>query len=109
LSAPELPLEVTVPEAADMRAKGAAIIDVREPWEFDQGHIEDALLIPLKSLPQRVAEVPRDRPVVINCHHGGRSMQAVNYLRQQGFGNVTNMEGGIDRWSLEIDPSIARY
>ncbi|WP_206420107.1 rhodanese-like domain-containing protein [Minwuia thermotolerans] len=109
MSAPELPLEVTVAEAADMRAKGAAIVDVREPWEFDQGHIEDALLIPLKSLPQRVAEVPRDRPVVINCHHGGRSMQAVNYLRQQGFGNVTNMEGGIDRWSLEIDPSIARY
>lgn len=92
-----------------MLDEGAAILDVREPWEFEQARIEGAVLIPLKSLSGRVAEVPTDRPVVVNCHHGGRSMQAVNFLRQQGLNNVTNLEGGIDRWSLEIDPSIARY
>jgi len=109
LSASELPIEVTVQEAADLRAKGAAIIDVREPWEFENGHIEGALLIPLQSLPERVAEVPADRPVIINCHHGGRSMRAVQFLRGQGHNHIANLQGGIDRWSQEIDPSIARY
>lgn len=104
-----MPLQVDVRTASEMRDKGAAVVDVREPWEFDQGHIEGSIPIPLKSLPGRMDDVPKDRPVIINCHHGGRSMQAVNFLRQQGFGNVTNLEGGIDRWSLEIDPSIARY
>ncbi len=92
-----------------MRDAGAAIVDVREPWEYEQGHIEGAVLIPLQTLPGRLDDVPGDRPVIINCHHGGRSMQAVQFLRAQGHANVTNLEGGIDRWSLDIDSSIARY
>jgi rhodanese-related sulfurtransferase len=50
-----------------------------------------------------------DRPVIFNCHHGMRSMQAVSWLRQQGYDNVTNLHGGIDLWSQEIDSSVARY
>ena len=92
-----------------MLGDGAVMVDVREQWEYDQGHIEGSIHIPLQTLPARIADVPQDRPVVINCHHGGRSMQAVQFLRAQGRDNVTNLEGGLDRWSLDIDPSIARY
>lgn len=109
MSMPDLPVEVTVQQAEELRQQGAVIVDVREAWEFEQGHIEGALLIPLQSLPERASEVPSDAPVVINCHHGGRSMRAVQFLRGQGISNVTNLQGGLDRWSLEIDPSIARY
>ena len=109
MSAKELPLEVTVQQAEEMRQNGAAVVDVREPWEYEQGHIDGAIPIPLQTLPERIADVPADQPVVINCHHGGRSMRAVQFLRSQGRTNVTNLQGGLDRWSQEIDPSIARY
>lgn len=109
MSAQELPVEVTVQQAEDLRKQGAAIVDVRETWEYEQGHIEGALHIPLGELTARADEVPTDRPVVINCHHGGRSMRAVQFLRSQGHNHISNMQGGLDRWSLEIDPSIARY
>jgi len=109
LSATEQPLEVSVTQAQEMIGAGAALIDVREQWEFDQSRIDGAVLIPLQSLPSRLNEIPTDRPVVIQCHHGGRSMKAVQFLRAQGMNNITNLQGGIDRWSLEIDSSIARY
>lgn len=109
MSATEQPLEVSVTQAQEMIGAGAALIDVREQWEFDQSRIDGAVLIPLQSLPSRLDEIPTDRPVVIQCHHGGRSMKAVQFLRAQGMNNITNLQGGIDRWSLEIDSSIARY
>ena len=109
MSATEQPLEVSVTQAQEMIGAGAALIDVREQWEFDQSRIDGAVLIPLQSLPSRLNEIPTDRPVVIQCHHGGRSMKAVQFLRAQGMNNITNLQGGIDRWSLEIDSSIARY
>ncbi len=109
MSAAEQPLQVTVQQGKAMIDEGAALIDVREAWEFEHCKIEGATHIPLQSLPGRVADIPTDRPVVISCHHGGRSMQAVQYLRAQGMAHVANLEGGIDRWSLELDPTIARY
>jgi rhodanese-related sulfurtransferase len=109
LSAQELPIEVTVQQAEELRKQGAVILDVREDWEFEQGHIDGALHIPLQTLPARLDDVPKDQRVVINCHHGGRSMRAVQFLREQGHNHIANLQGGLDRWSQEIDPSIARY
>lgn len=109
MSAQELPVEVTVQQAEELKKQGAVIVDVRENWEFEQGHIDGAVHIPLGELGDRAGEVPTDKPVVINCHHGGRSMRAVQFLRSQGHNHIANLQGGLDRWSLEIDPSIARY
>lgn len=105
-----LPLEVTPTEARSLvQESNALIIDVREKWELELCRIAGTHHIPLQDLPQRRDEVPADRPVIINCHHGMRSMQAVSWLRQQGYDNVTNLHGGIDLWSQEIDSSVARY
>lgn len=106
-------LEISVQETKrlmDERAK-MFLLDVRQPQEYEQVNIEGATLIPLPQLAARLSELEphRDEPIVVHCHHGGRSMQATIFLRQQGFTNVKNMTGGIDAWSLQIDPSKPRY
>jgi rhodanese-related sulfurtransferase len=87
------------------------LLDVRQPEEHARVNIEGARLIPLGELSRRLDEIDayRDRPIVVHCHHGGRSMQATMFLRQRGFTNVRNMAGGIDAWSLQIDPAKPRY
>jgi rhodanese-related sulfurtransferase len=86
------------------------LVDVREPFEFQQARIEGSELIPMRSVPQSLASLEgEEAPVIVFCHHGGRSLQVVGWLRQQGVENCTSMEGGIDRWSLEIDPAVPRY
>src|SRR5579883_410270 len=85
------------------------ILDVREPWEIEIAALPDVLSIPLHELVGRVADVPRDRPVAVMCHHGGRSAQATAWLRQQGFARVMNVAGGIDSWARTVDPSVSRY
>lgn len=104
-----VPLEVEPAEAADLLREGAVLVDVREGWEFAGCSIPGAIHIPLGELVARVAEIPAGRTVVVNCHHGGRSLRAVQWLRSQGHTHATNMRGGIDRWSIEIDSSIPRY
>lgn len=89
--------------------KPHVLIDVREPDEFETARIEGAVLIPLGELPQRLSEVPKDKPVVVQCHHGGRSARAVGFMLQNGFSDVKNLEGGIDAWSDRVDPAVARY
>jgi len=82
------------------------VIDVREDWEFAEGHIPGAVLIPLQSLPERLDEVPRDQPVVVACRSGNRSGQAFRFLEGEGFDNVSNMTGGMIAWrehGLEVD------
>jgi adenylyltransferase/sulfurtransferase len=92
-------------------AKGAPIriIDVREPYEWAIARLADARLIPLNSLPGVVHTLARDADIVVYCHHGMRSAAAVEWLRDQGFARVRNLVGGIDRWSLDIDPTMRRY
>ncbi|WP_397568382.1 rhodanese-like domain-containing protein [Schlesneria sp. T3-172] len=86
-------------------------LDCRERDEYETAHIESTTLIPMSELAQRVGEleIHRDSPIIVHCHHGGRSMRVTNWLRQQGFSQVSNMAGGIDEWSQTIDPSIPRY
>src|SRR2546423_1073663 len=85
------------------------LIDVREPFEFEIARINGAKLIPLGEIAERADELQRGEPIVVHCHSGQRSAQAVRLLQQQGFSNVYNLDGGIDAWSDQIDPSVPKY
>jgi rhodanese-related sulfurtransferase len=85
------------------------ILDVREAWERELCAIDGSLPIPLGELPERLADVPGDRLVVVLCHHGNRSARAAAWLRSQGYANTTNLEGGIDQWARLIDSSMKVY
>jgi rhodanese-related sulfurtransferase len=74
------------------------ILDVREQSEYDAGHIPGVTLIPLNDVPNRMNEIPKDKPVIVTCRSGNRSGQATDFLRQQGYTNVHNMTGGINAW-----------
>lgn len=95
--------------APHVRAGRVVLVDVREPFEWDVAHLAGATLIPLGELRQRVGELPRDRPLLVYCHHGQRSRSAVTMLRAAGFERAYNLTGGIDAWSREVDTSLARY
>ena len=85
------------------------LIDVREGFEYEIARIDGARLIPLGEIAERADELPRDRPIVVHCHSGRRSAEAVRLLQQRGFGNIYNLEGGIDAWSDQIDPGVPKY
>lgn len=86
-------------------------LDVREPWEHQTVALPQSVLIPLRELPARLDEVepPEGALVVVYCHHGIRSLSGAAILEQAGLSDVVSLAGGIDRWSLEIDPAVARY
>jgi len=85
------------------------LLDVREPSELAISRLESSHDIPLAMLPLRFSEVPTDQPVVVLCKMGGRSAQAVQFLKNRGYRNVSNLVGGILRWIDEIDPSLKKY
>ena len=89
------------------------VLDVREPWELQTASVTaqgfELLHIPMGSIPQQLATLDADRPVACLCHHGVRSLRVAAFLAQQGFAQVTNITGGIDAWSRELDPSIPLY
>src|ERR1044072_9263880 len=93
------------------RGEGGAreLRGVRQPVEHSIARIEGALLVPLNQLPSRVGELDPARPVVVHCHHGPRSLHAAEWLRAQGFARAASLAGGIDAWSLEVDPDLPRY
>ena len=103
--------QVTVQELKQRRDSGESLclIDVREPWENAQCRIEGAVLIPMGSIPSMLQKLDTDEPVICYCHHGMRSLDVANWLRQQGISTAKSLAGGIDRWSLEIDPRVPRY
>ena len=86
-----------------------ALLDVREPWEFEKCHIEGSRLIPLSQLPARLGELDPERTTVVICHHGVRSLRAASYLEHCGFGDVVNLTGGIDAWARTVDQAMAVY
>jgi rhodanese-related sulfurtransferase len=85
------------------------LVDVREPWEAALCAIEGSTLIPLRELPGRVEELEPTRPTVVICHHGVRSLSAAVYLERLGFGDVLNLQGGIDAWARTVDRAMALY
>ena len=84
---------------------------MRHEWEHQLARLQDQALIPLHELPSRLEEVqpPEGALLVAYCHHGVRSLSAAAFLRNAGFGEAVSLAGGIDRWSLAIDPAIPRY
>jgi sulfur-carrier protein adenylyltransferase/sulfurtransferase len=85
------------------------LIDVREPFEFEIAQIDGAKLIPLGEIADRLGELDREQPIIIHCHSGMRSAQAVRLLQQHGFAKVYNLEGGIDAWSDQVDSNVPKY
>lgn len=85
------------------------LLDVREPWEWNVCRLPGAVLIPLRELPDRLAELDNAAEVVVICHHGVRSYHAARYLETAGFGNVVNLAGGVAAWADEVDPAMPRY
>ena len=85
------------------------VLDVREPAEWQICRLDGATLIPLRELPRRAAEVPREREIVVHCKLGGRSAKAAEILRQLGYERVLNLKGGIAAWAQTVDPSMPQY
>ncbi len=97
-----------------VRAVGEPVVlDVREPYELQTASVTadgfTLMSIPMGVIPPRLAELDPQRPIACLCHHGGRSMQVANFLKNRGFEHVANIAGGIHAWSAEVDPGIARY
>jgi len=106
-----LDFEISATDAAALlKQKGARLIDVREPWEFETARVEGSLLMPMGDVSSRAHQEldPEERLVVV-CHHGIRSMNVTVWLRNQGFEQAQSLRGGIDAWSAEVDPTVARY
>jgi molybdopterin/thiamine biosynthesis adenylyltransferase/rhodanese-related sulfurtransferase len=103
--------EITPRELAQKLARGDDfdLIDVREPFEWEIAHIEGARLVPLSTFPDAIRELDSSREIVVQCKVGGRSARAADALIAAGFRNVTNLAGGITRWSDDVDPTIPKY
>ena len=95
-----LPANVDAATVEELRQRDdVVILDVREDFEYNGGHIPGATLVPLGQIPNRLNEIPKDKTVIAVCRSGNRSLQATNFLRQQGFENVHNMAGGMKAWT----------
>jgi adenylyltransferase/sulfurtransferase len=108
----DLPFTIPLEELQERIRNTSAptVLDVRLPEELELASLRaDFVNIPLHLLPHRLDELDRGREYAVLCHHGVRSMQAVHFLRAQGFNGARNLAGGIDRWSAAIDPSVPRY
>ena len=85
------------------------LLDVRGPWEHQTAHIENSLLVPMNSVPARLAELDPDADTVVICHHGARSAQVAMFLERNGFARVFNLAGGVDAWARQVAPGMATY
>src|SRR5271167_1437700 len=104
--------EISAAELKSMRDAGKdfTVLDVREPWEFEMARIADSKHIPMGEIPARFnQELDPERHIVVVCHLGVRSMNVTAWLRQQGFEKAQSLQGGIDRWARQIDPSVPVY
>lgn len=103
LSAPE------VAEKLRRTPEKVILLDVREPYERELAVIKPSLHIPMAQVAHRANEIPKDREVIVYCHGGARSMMVAGYLANRGWKSVANLAGGIDAWSVEVDPDVPRY
>lgn len=108
----DLPVEITPLEVHALLEEKTPLrlIDVREPPEYDICRIADARLIPMGSIPEHLNDLDADETrIVVFCHHGVRSLRVADWLRAQGIANCQSMAGGIDLWSVQVDPAVPRY
>lgn len=87
------------------------LLDVREPWEFAICQLPGSQLLPMGQIPAAVGngELPRDREIVVICHHGIRSRQVAMYLDYQGYQPIINLRGGVDAWARDVDRDMPTY
>lgn len=89
------------------------VLDVREPWEVQTAAVKpdgfELVSMPMHTVPARLGELSRERPIACLCHHGGRSAQVTYFLLNQGYTEVVNIQGGIHAWAQEVDPSVPQY
>ncbi|MBY0573886.1 MAG: sulfurtransferase [Undibacterium sp.] len=99
--------------AIDQGRRPALLLDVREPWEYETCHIQDARLMPMQSVPLRWEELEQefglDAMIVCVCHHGGRSKQVAHFLERNGFTQCINLTGGVHAWATQVDTSMPTY
>ncbi|OAM90685.1 rhodanese-like domain-containing protein [Termitidicoccus mucosus] len=106
------PLEISVEETARLlrdESGRVQLIDVREPDEHARCRIAGARHIPMRDIPAALGSLPRDKHLLIHCHHGSRSLRVTQWLRAQGLAAVSNVAGGIDEWAAKLDPAMRRY
>jgi rhodanese-related sulfurtransferase len=104
--------ELTPEEVANLLRSDPArivLLDVREPFERSQAAITPSIHIPMREIAGRIAEIPHRKQVVVYCHGGTRSMMVAAFLEGHGFASVANLAGGIDAWSVHVDPNVPRY
>ena len=103
--------EISVLDLAQRHDAGEdfLLLDVREPDEIATAAIPWATTIPMGQIPQRLAELPADKPIAVLCHGGGRSARVTAFLNENGFPQAVNVAGGIDAWSRDVDPSVPAY
>ena len=106
-----IPPEISVTELKRMHDENEPfmLLDVREDDEIATASLDFARHIPMANVPERLTSLPKDRPIIVMCHGGTRSGRVAKYLRENGFPDVANLTGGIDAWSVEIDPGVPRY
>lgn len=100
------------PQGLDtLRSAGAdiQIIDVREDWELAVCALSGCIKIPMMQIPGQTGQMSADKPLVVVCHHGQRSLQVVTWLRDNGFANALSLRGGLEAWATTIDPTMERY
>ena len=85
------------------------LLDVREEWEYDYCHIDGSILIPMGQVPAHLEELDKSREIVVICHHRIRNRHIAMYLEHAGFHDVINLEGGVEQWATDIEPSMRRY
>jgi rhodanese-related sulfurtransferase len=105
----ELEITPTDMKARLDRGEKLVLVDVREPWEHQLCRIDGAQLVPLGSLAASLETLPDVDEVICYCHHGMRSLDAASWLRLQGIEKAKSLAGGIERWSVEIDPRVPRF
>jgi rhodanese-related sulfurtransferase len=91
------------------RGDAVVVLDVREPDELALARLPGAVHIPMGDIPARLHELDPDREIIVVCHHGARSAHVASFLLQRDFTRVLNLDGGIDAWSLTVDPTVPRY
>jgi rhodanese-related sulfurtransferase len=104
-------IDVTAVQAWQQSEENWVLVDCREENEYETAKIEGAILLPMSRWQEAIPKLETfaGKHVVVHCHHGGRSLRVANWLRENGYPTAQSMAGGIDQWSLQIDPSIARY
>ena len=104
ISAIELAALLSEKQGADLQ-----LVDVRDDWEIERCVLPNVVTIPMQLIPDRMKELSTELHLICICHHGMRSLQVAQFLLQNGFDRVTNLEGGMDSWARTVDQNVALY